>query len=177
MQSHHLKLAKKYWAEHLSPGDVVIDATCGNGHDTLFLCTLSCQVYSLDIQKQALEMAKLLGSSATFFHISHVLIHEIPVPNPPRLIVYNLGYLPGGDKSITTKSETTLQSIQESLKILAPRGALSITCYPGHEEGYREEQKVIEFLCSLSPRQWKICQHKYINKPKSPIFIWVENID
>lgn len=174
MQSHHLQLAKKYWTEHLSHGDVVIDATCGNGHDTLFLTSLSAQVFALDIQKEALQKAEqIIGEKATLLHLSHALIHEVPVPKPPRLIVYNLGYLPGGDKSITTKCETTLVSIQESLRILPKGGALSITCYPGHAEGKIEEQQINEFLATLSPREWLICQHRYLNRQHSPVFIWV----
>lgn len=176
MQSHHLKLAKKYWTEHLSPGDVVIDATCGNGHDTYFLSQLSCQVYSLDIQPQALEKAKRLGSNATFLLLSHVFIDDVPIPKAPRLIVYNLGYLPGGDKTITTQCETTLSSIKKSLQMLPSNGAVSITCYPGHDEGFREEQKIFGYLSNLPPQKWKICHHTYINKSKSPTFFWVEPI-
>jgi SAM-dependent methyltransferase len=176
MQSHHLKLAKKYWTDHLYPGDVVIDATCGNGHDTLFLSQLSCQVFSLDIQTQALENAKRLGSNASFLLLSHAFIDEVVIPKAPRLIVYNLGYLPGGDKTITTQCETTLSSIEKSLQILADNGAVSITCYPGHGEGLREEQKIVEYLSTLPSYNWKVCHHKYINRPKSPTFFWVEPI-
>ena len=133
MRQFCLKLAKKYWTEHLQPSDVVIDATCGNGHDTLFLTTLSALVFSLDIQEQALEKAKtLVGSKASLIHLSHEFIHEVAVPKAPRLIVYNLGYLPKGDKSITTMCNSTLLSIEKSLQILAQDGAISITCYPGH---------------------------------------------
>lgn len=178
MQSHHLKLAKKYWTEHVSPGDVVIDATCGNGHDTFFLTTLGCQVFALDIQEEALEKARqLVGNHARFLLVSHAQIHEVSLPTPPCLIVYNLGYLPGGDKSITTKCETTIESIKHSLEILAPKGAVSITCYPGHSEGQIEEQAVSEFLSSLNPLQWLICQHRYLNRPRSPVFIWLQKVE
>ena len=178
-KSPHLHLAKRYWTEHLSSGDVAIDATCGNGHDTFFLSTLpGITVFALDIQKEALGKTRnRVSSEVTLLHMSHALIHEIALPKAPRLIVYNLGYLPGGDKSITTQSETTLQSIQISLGLLAPGGALSITCYPGHEEGAREEKQVTEFLSTLSPLKWQICQHQFINRPSSPVFIWVKQLN
>ena len=57
----------------------------------------------------------------------------------PKLIVYNLGYLPGSDKLLTTKTSSTLLSVEKALSLIAPNGAISITCYPGHEEGKKEE--------------------------------------
>lgn len=176
-KSPHLQLAKRYWLEHLSPGDVAIDATCGNGHDTLFLSTLpGVTVFAFDIQQEALAKTRQrVGPEVALLHMSHALIHTISLPKKPRLIVYNLGYLPGGDKSITTLSETTLQSIELSLGLLETGGALSITCYPGHEEGSREEKTVTEFLSRLSPLEWQICQHRFINRPSSPVFIWVKH--
>ncbi len=163
--------------EHLQPLDVVIDATCGNGHDTLFLTTLSEQVISLDIQRSAIQKTEqLVGTKATLLHLSHEYIDEVPLPKPPRLIVYNLGYLPGGDKCITTKRDTTLISLKKSMNILAPDGAISLTCYPGHEEGFHEEQAVAEFLKTLNPQQWTILQYRCMNRLHSPIFYWIEKV-
>ncbi len=185
-KNHHLKLAKKYWQEHLLPGDIAIDATCGNGHDTLFLThLLPSLVFTYDIQKEALDNTRKLIDSALskeqadrviFCEKSHALIEETPCPKPPRLIVYNLGYLPGGDKTVTTQTETTLTSLSQSINLLASDGALSIMCYPGHEEGLREEAAVIEFLSTLPPKDWQICLHRYINRPKSPSLIWALSI-
>lgn len=176
--SPHLALAKKYWKEHLNPGDVVIDATCGNGHDTLYLCELKANVFSFDIQDAAIEKAKKLIQGIDHVHLfkkSHALIDEILFPKPPRLIVYNLGYLPGGDKSITTHTQTTLKSIALSVGLVASDGAISITCYPGHDEGACEEEAIVDFLSTLS-KEWIICFHRHLNRPRSPTLIWMTKV-
>ncbi len=171
--SPHLKLAKAYWEKHLKKGDLAIDATCGNGHDTLFLAGL-CSVIGLDIQSSAIENTATLlrkeGKEATLHLLSHEQIDTLPLPYPPRLIVYNLGYLPKGDKSITTHTETTLISVKKSLDILPTQGALSITCYPGHEEGEREERALEGWLSTLS---LEIHHHKWPERARAPSLIWI----
>ncbi len=180
MASPHLSLSKKYWKEHVRPGDTVVDATMGNGRDTLFLSEIigNGAIFAFDIQKEAIEKTKTLlpperSSQVTLLNQSHDSLEEISFPKAPRLIVYNLGYLPGGDKTITTKTPTTLKSIQSSLRILDPSGALSITCYPGHEEGAREEKAIEEFLSSLPSHKWLVCHHQFINRKASPSLFWV----
>lgn len=174
--SPHLLLAKNYWKEHLRPSDLAIDATCGNGHDILFLSDL-CHVIGLDIQQAALQNTEALlerhQKKALLHRLSHTQIDTLPLPHSPRLIVYNLGYLPHGDKAITTMTETTIESLMKSLTVLAPDGALSITCYPGHEEGAREEKAVLAFVEMLPPTQWTVCLHKWLNRPRSPSLIWI----
>ncbi len=187
--SPHLDLAKSYWTAHLQPGDAAIDATCGNGHDTLFLCQFLLKhaeslVAALDIQGSAiLNTDALLKQSLPPDQMNRVLlhrmchgkIHEIPLPIPPRLIVYNLGYLPGGDKSMTTRTGSTLKSLEHALDIVAYDGAISVTCYPGHEEGEKEEAALLKFAETLPSSRWKVCYHKWPNRPKSPTFLWIES--
>jgi len=177
-RSPHLDLAKKSWESHLKPHDFAIDMTCGAGRDTLFLSHLLPEgvVYSLDIQEVALQKARaLLGDSprVRFFHQSHSEPISLPLPAAPRLIVYNLGYLPGGDKSITTRSETTLASLHMSTQLLDASGALSITCYPGHDEGLQEEQGVFAWAKNLQPTVWRVCLHQWINRSRAPSFLWI----
>jgi len=172
MHKPHLLLAKDYWKAHLKPDDFVIDATCGNGHDTLFLSELLPEglVYGIDIQKQALENTRLrLGTAKNvqLFHQSHSA--SLPLPKPPRLIVFNLGYLPGGDKSITTMTGSTLDSLRYFLSILAEDGAISMTCYPGHDEGMREEKEVLAFVKDLNHTY-----HRW-EKERSPTLLWIRN--
>ncbi len=174
--SPHLKAAKSYWKELLQSTDLAIDATCGNGHDTLFLSEL-CQVVGMDIQIQALKNTEALlakHQKQAFLHLlSHAQIDTLPLPYAPRLIIYNLGYLPKGDKSITTQAGTTIESLQKSLALLTEGGALSITCYPGHEEGLHEEKAVEQWAAELPPDKWSVCQHKWLNRPRSPSLIWI----
>jgi len=185
--SPHLALAHAYWKSHLRPGDLAIDATCGNGHDTCALAKLllghsESLLLSFDIQTAALENAEALLQSSVpkeflprvlFQRRCHSEIDQIPLPHFPKLIVYNLGYLPGGDKSITTQSITTLTSLQKAAKLLEERGALSVTCYPGHPEGKREEEAVVEWAKSLPSEQWHVCHHQWINRSAAPSLLWI----
>jgi hypothetical protein len=172
----HLELARHLWRSHLQPGDLAIDATLGNGHDALFLHELGCQVIGLDIQLAALKKSKArIGEkNIHLLHISHAEIVSLILPKPPKLIVYNLGYLPGGNKEITTLVESTLKSVKDSLKILAPMGALSITCYPGHDEGLKEEFVLIEWASSLDSKHWNVCHHRWLNQARAPSLLWIE---
>lgn len=182
----HLIYARQFWRRVVSPGDTLIDATAGNGHDTLFLASLlqgHGSVSSYDIQPQALEntrkrLEELPPEYRECISLklqSHTQFDEQNV----KLIVYNLGYLPGGDKRVTTCRTSTVESIEKGLKILAPGGALSITCYPGHEEGAREQEAILSFLGALSP-QWQICHYQWIEPPcqrswtLSPSLLWLQ---
>jgi hypothetical protein len=175
-RSPHLSLAQKYWKGLLKIDDLAIDATCGNGHDTLFLSEL-CTVVGLDIQMIAIQNTEILLAKhqrkALLYQISHEAIDTLPLPCPPKLVVYNLGYLPKGDKTITTKSETTLESLIKSFNILPKGGALSVTCYPGHEEGFREEKMIVEWARYLPRDKSSVCYHQWINRPNSPSLLWI----
>lgn len=178
----HLELAHRYWASLLKPGDFVVDATCGNGHDSLALAKLTeGNLLCIDIQKSALKQTKehlkksLLPSH--FKNISYHLGCHSAFPSfsaPPRLIVYNLGYLPGSDKKVVTEAKTTVESLKSALDLLLPGGMLSITCYSGHEAGAKEEEKVIEFSKSLNKNDFQVCYHQWINKLKAPSLILIQ---
>ncbi len=169
-----LDLAHVYWVKLVQHGDTVVDATCGNGHDALRLARLvglTGSVYAYDIQQQAIENATLLLSQHDLLdrvqlrHESHQTFH---LPAPPRLIVYNLGYLPGSDKKIKTRSDSTLQSIANGMHILQAGGALSITAYPGHPEGAEEELALREFFKQLPPQEWSCIFHQWLNRQHAP---------
>jgi tRNA1(Val) A37 N6-methylase TrmN6 len=179
MKSPHLILAKELWEKHVQKDDLVIDATCGNGHDTLFLAKLPLrQLIAIDLQKEAIEatraaLEKELSPKeqrrVLLKHQSHQSFEKIEA----QLIVYNLGYLPKGNKAITTKVETTLQSVHAATQILAPNGALSITCYPGHEEGAKEKTAILQWATNLPSDQWSVCHHEWVNRPSSPSLFWI----
>lgn len=185
----HLDLAHQYWRRLVQPGDFVIDATVGNGRDTLFLCQLALlenqgMVWGFDIQAIALEKAhrlikeslpEPLVSRVKLFQQSHSQFpKEIP-PHSVKLIAYNLGYLPGGNKGITTIVQTTLASLEDAKKLIMPGGAISITCYPGHPEGKQEEEALINYMRSLSPQSWNCCYHQWLNRAESPSLLLFQN--
>lgn len=184
----HLDLAHDYWKQVLQPGNLVIDATCGNGNDTLALAKLVLiggkgRVYSLDIQEQALENAKKLlqknlsEKDLERVHLCKQSHHELltlPLSEPVKLIVYNLGYLPKGDKAITTMTSSTLESIKQALELIDPLGYISITCYPGHPEGIREQTALLEFFQNLPSHAWNVCFHNWVNKRKAPTLFFIQ---
>ena len=179
----HLELTKSYWQKHLEPPDIAIDATCGNGYDTLFLAQLPIRaVWGIDIQPKAIEHTrKILEAHGVAHHVvlhcgSHENFAWVKTSFPPQLIVYNLGYLPTGDKNLTTQTKTTLASLQAALPILGDRGAISITCYPGHTEGEKEEQAILSWAKSLTSTQWHVCHHRWINRDRSPTVFWIQKI-
>jgi len=181
----HLDLAHQLWRKTLQKGDWAIDATCGNGYDTLYLAENCEGVISLDIQGDALQKTKknLLQNGVNlekihFFHQNHESFPSLAKKVSIKIIVYNLGYLPGGNKELTTLTASTLKSLQNALKIVLPGGLISITCYPGHAEGFKEEKAILDFCKDLSPHQWSVCFHNWINRLKSPsLFTIQKNIN
>ena len=155
----------------LKPGDHAIDATMGNGHDTALLCSLvgpSGLVYAFDIQAAAVEATEARLSAegyekrAVLFHLGHERMSEM-VKERVKAIVFNLGWLPGGDHQITTRTETTLSGIRQALELLQPLGMLVICAYPGHPEGGREKDAVTKLLSALSPREYNVLAHRFLN--------------
>ena len=141
--------------KHVKYKDLVIDATIGNGHDSLFISQYLKEgyLYGFDIQKEAVENTqKLLNqnnfSNYTLFLENHKNIEKTlnHLKNKISFIIYNLGYLPGGDKTITTKYKDTIQSLKGSINLLNKKGIILVTVYPGHKEGKKEEEQIIKFL-------------------------------
>jgi hypothetical protein len=181
LHSEHLFLAHKYWKELLLPTDKAIDATLGNGHDTLFLVqTLpNGKVFSFDVQNKALENAKKIlkqnfaSLENVFFFLKSHEDFTFLKDETINLVVYNLGYLPGGDKSLTTKVSSTLKSVEEALSLITSGGAISITCYRGHEEGALEEKALLQMVKNLPSSKYSVCYHEWVNKTNAPSLIWI----
>lgn len=165
--------------DYIRKDDSVIDATCGNGHDTLFLATLANHVYSYDIQASAIESTTLLLNkhqinNVTLINESHESFHSVTIN--PKVIMYNLGYLPGSDKTVTTTHSTTISSIKNGLEILEVNGLISITVYTGHTEGLKEDKEITTFVQSLSSKFFNVILYKAVNKANSPYNIFIEKI-
>lgn len=147
----------------VAEGDIVIDATLGNGHDTLFLARCvgdSGHVYGFDIQQQALkstlECLDDAGTSerVTLYHAGHELIATLlpdALRGAVRAMMFNLGYLPGGDKSRTTTPGTTLAALTAGLEMLSPGGVISVIAYTGHRGG-RDEADAVKCWAGTLPR-------------------------
>ena len=168
-------------AEILQPGDFAIDATAGNGRDVSFLAQLvgeSGKVHVFDLQRTAIETTEAelrragLLSRCCLHHLSHERMAEVLPPETKgraKAIVFNLGYLPGGDKSIITTKASTLPALATSVAWLAPEGLLSITAYRGHHGGMEETKEVETYLNNLPDSNFNISVESPSNVATSPI--------
>lgn len=172
-RSPHIEQAHNYWASHLKPGDVALDATAGNGRDTLFLAKLGCHVIAYDIQQDALEHTwkRLEEAGLSDLVQCHLACHSTLQAGPYKAVIYNLGYLPGGNKSLTTTTPSTLLSLECAYQNLADDGFLSITCYPGHSAGEDEEAAIFRWSKPLDHR-WIV----YPSKEKRPSLLIIKKI-
>jgi SAM-dependent methyltransferase len=167
--------------ERLLPGDLAVDATAGNGHDTHFLAQLigpDGRVFAFDVQPQAIAATGRLlqrwGVPETCYQLiagSHTeMAAHLPPGSEDRIaaVIFNLGYLPGGDKSVMTRAETTLPAVRTALELLRPGGLLLLVVYPGHAGGAEEAQALRDFASGLPPRQWQVTEYRTLNARNAP---------
>ena len=155
----------------VQPGDTVIDATLGNGHDTCMLAELvgeNGRVIGFDVQPSAVESTRRalleqgLLDRCELHCTGHQRIAE-HVKVPVRAAVFNLGWLPGGDKSITTHWETSRTAIAAALARLMPLGICTVCAYPGHAAGDEERAALMDWLSALRPQEYNVLHHRFLN--------------
>ncbi|MDO5435511.1 MAG: class I SAM-dependent methyltransferase [Clostridia bacterium] len=164
-------LAAEIMEKVIREGDSVIDATMGNGHDTLKLAELvgpDGHVTGFDIQPEAVERTRdLLAENGVLqrcelYAVGHEHMPEL-VRAPVRMVIFNLGWLPGGDKHVTTKCGTTLSAVDAALELLEPEGVCTVCVYPGHEEGEREREMLTEHFAHLRPQEFNVLHQVFVN--------------
>lgn len=166
----------------LKQGDIAVDATCGNGNDTLFLSKLvgdSGHVYSFDIQEQAIETTKGLlqaneKHNITYIHDSHAKVNQyIPEALHGKIggAIFNLGYLPRSDKQIITKGDSTITAVNSLLPYIKKEALIVIVIYYGHEGGAEEKEEVLQFVKQLDQKQYSVLQYQFINQKNNPPFV------
>ncbi|WP_102028487.1 tRNA (mnm(5)s(2)U34)-methyltransferase [Salirhabdus sp. Marseille-P4669] len=163
-------------------GDYVIDATAGNGHDTVMLAKLvgeAGHVLSFDVQKQAIVKTTELLNKESIHHVtviqdSHQNLENYFTEEMKGNIggaIFNLGYLPGGNHTITTKPDSTIQAIESILPHLKPGKLLVLVVYYGHEGGKVEKDQILAFLHQLNQQQYNVLQYQFINQKNDPPFL------
>jgi len=165
------------------PGDHVIDATVGNGNDTVLLAQLVGQtgkVYGFDIQKEAIEATKekllltgQLSQTELILDGHENMTEHLPKQEKISAAMFNLGYLPSGDKSIITKPDTTIPAIEQSLTLLRKGGLISLMIYHGHEGGKEEKEQVARFVNELPQKEYHVLQYKFVNQKNDPPYLYV----
>lgn len=175
------KLLIKTYLDRISVG---VDATLGNGNDTVTMCEMfgdSIKIYAFDIQKQAIESSKksidskYLGN-IKFINDSHEYIDNY-VTERPELIMFNLGYLPKSDHVIKTNSYTTLRALKKSVKMVKPGGLITIMFYIGHDNA-REYNNLIEFVRILDPSKFKAIHVNPVNQDSNaPKLVVIQKLE
>lgn len=178
-----LPFAKNLLAKAIKNGDIVVDATIGNGHDTIFLADLVGDkgiVYGFDVQKEAFLATKErienhgMSDRVILFHEGHENLYQtIPHVHHGKITgaIFNLGYLPGSDKTIVTRPATTIHAIEQLLKIMAPQGMIVLVIYHGHDEGKVERDHLIQFCENIDQTTAHVLRYQYINQKNNPPFI------
>ena len=157
-------------------GDTVVDATMGNGHDTELLAELvgeTGKVYAFDIQLLAIENTNTRLKELGFEDRAELILdgHEnidIHIKEKVKFIIYNLGYLPKGDHTITTNSNTTIGSIEKGLNLLQLGGMILVVMYPGHESGLLEKLAIEDFSSALNQKEFSVASIRFINQVNNP---------
>ncbi|WEG73256.1 class I SAM-dependent methyltransferase [Vagococcus intermedius] len=171
--------------EIIEPGDLVVDGTVGNGFDTLFLAKLvgkSGKVIGFDVQEQAINttteklLAEKLLSRVDLHHKGHEALETmLTAQDKVKAAIFNLGYLPKSDKSIITKSDTTLTALKALLSHLTPKGRIIIVIYYGHEGGLSEKDAVLNYVKNIPQADFNVLSYQFINqKNNPPILIAIE---
>lgn len=182
MLQRPLQFNKEVLKQYIQPGDTVIDATAGNGHDTVFLAQLvgkTGHVVSFDIQRQAIEetQKKLLLTGllprVTLHQTGHENIEKTLGKITIQAAVFNLGYLPKGDKKIVTVPETTIAAIKQCLNLCQPGSVVSLMVYFGHDGGPEEKAQVLKFVRELPQQQFTVYQYQIINQINTPPFLLI----
>ncbi|MBQ3466318.1 MAG: class I SAM-dependent methyltransferase [Firmicutes bacterium] len=197
------ELAMHIVSAYVNPGDVLVDATSGNGKDTLALAAMNpAQLYAFDAQEAAVqETIRLLEENGYGDRLAdsgkgipaddgltgcRIIVRQLAHENlceffrneagaeaqetarPLTAVVFNLGYLPGGDKHITTKTETTIKAVRDAMELICSDGLVCITMYSGHPEGRKEKAALLEFAEELDAAKWHCAYISMPNQKNDP---------
>ena len=174
-----LPFAKDLLASVVEKGDSVVDATAGNGHDTLFLADLvgeNGHVYAFDVQKDAIQSTgeKLeqanLSKQVSLIHDGHENVAKY-VTGEVSAAIFNLGYLPGSNHEIVTRGTSTVQAIESLLKVLKVGGLIVLVVYHGHEGGKEEKDLLLTFVQQLPQAFAHVISYQFVNQQNNPPFI------
>lgn len=178
--SEILDFAKHCAACALGEGDVAVDATVGNGHDTLFLAEqvgASGRVWGFDVQGEAIRRTKRrleqhdVLDRVNLVQRGHEGMESV-LPDDQRehvrAVMFNLGYLPGGDRTRITTPETTVPALEASLRVMAPGGVLCAVLYSGHPGGAEEATAVTEWAQQLPQASCHVLSYHFMNRANEP---------
>ena len=176
-----LKLSHALLKERVKQGDIAVDATAGRGRDTLLLSEVvgnEGKVYAFDIQEDAIRSTRELLTEHNRKNVSlyceshHKMAEYVKKANA---VVFNFGFLPGGNHEIYSRGDTSTKAIEAALSILADDGVISICSYYGGDTGFEERDALLTYLENLDSKQYTVMLHSFHNRKKCPpLFIVIE---
>lgn len=181
MKLNTLNLAHKWMREHVGEGAFCIDATAGRGFDTAFLCELvgnSGRVIAFDIQEEAVTSTKTLLNEkelkAEVYLESHIKMNTYVDKQSVDGIMFNFGYLPGGDHKICTNKEESIKAIEVGLELLKKQGVMALCIYHGGDTGFEEKDAIMSYLKTIDSKKYTVVVSEFLNRPNCPpIFVGI----
>ena len=170
-------LAHEFLQEQVHQGDICIDCTAGRGKDTAFLCGLvgeSGRVVALDIQPEAVESTKALIAESGFENIaevyldSHENVDKYAEEGSVSAVVFNFGWLPGGDHTKHTQTGSSIAALDKCLHLLKNGGVMSLSIYYGRDTGFEEKDAILAWLRSLPVGEYTAIVSDFVNRPNCP---------
>lgn len=174
--SNSLAISHELIKRVVQQGDAVVDATMGNGNDTLLLARLvgeKGKVYSFDIQECALANTRNRLEEAGVTDYVELIKDghqniDLYVPKGIRAVMFNLGYLPKGDHSIGTKADTTIEALKKSMELLMVGGIIMLVIYYGGDSGFDEKEAVLEYIKTIDCRKYTVLVSDFVNQINCP---------
>lgn len=171
-----LGLSHKYIKEHLLEGEICIDATAGRGRDALFLAKIvgeKGKVLAFDIQEEAIKSTKQLLFSegiknTEVYLVCHSKMADFASEGSVSAIMFNFGWLPGGDHTKFSHGNTSIHAISKGLRLLKKGGIMTLCLYYGKETGFEEKNKILDFVRSLDQKKYSVLLHDFINRKNNP---------
>ena len=180
-------LAQAFAGAGLKPGDTAVDCTAGNGLDTLFLLQKTAPggfVFAFDVQKDALKRTRALLEDACISSHRFKLVHDCHSrlstyvkQEEVAVCMFNLGFLPGGTRDITTSPGRVIEAVRSALGLLRPLGLITIVMYPGHEPGRLEQKCILDHVRNFDERLCRVMYIRYMNTEKaSPSILVIQKL-
>ncbi len=172
-----LDISKGVIASRVSEGDICIDATAGRGNDTAFLCELvgdSGKVTAFDIQSDAIESTKKLLCEKGLYDRarlvlgSHTEMDNYAYEGTVSCITFNFGWLPGGDHTVHTNKDTSLEAVKKALRLIRKGGLISMILYYGRDTGFEEKDALLEFVKTIDSDEYTVITAEFSNRPNCP---------
>lgn len=167
-----VELCHEFLELHVTPGGLYLDATCGNGNDTLFLCRLAGQngrVLAMDIQQKAVDRTNKRLTDAGYEKVGravlydHAKLGELVQPGKVDCVLFNFGWLPGADHAVFSTADSSIPALEAALQAVRPGGVVSAILYSGAVIGTDEKQAVLAWLRALPLKDFTVLVCDFAN--------------